>query len=165
MELPQQSPVAPPPTEPFVTLPSSASGPGAIFQKIKADPKLSIRVDESTMRAEAPLPRCRGCGTTARPNILMFGDWGWDPQRTLAQEDSYAAWRERLSPEEVVVIELGAGTAIPTVRRLSDQWQAAGATLLRINPREPAVTAHGISLRGRALEILRQLNERHQDLS
>ncbi len=130
----------------------------------EADPKRSIRVDEATMRAEPPLPRCRGCGTTARPNILMFGDWGWDPQRTLAQEDSYAAWRERLSPEQVVVIELGAGTAIPTVRRLSEQWQAAGATLLRINPREPAVAAHGISLRGGALEVLRQLNERHQGL-
>jgi hypothetical protein len=36
------------------------------------------------------------------------------------------------------VIELGAGTAIPTVRHISEEIaQRLGGTLVRINPREP----------------------------
>lgn len=130
----------------------------------EAEPTSSFRVDEATMRAEGPLPRCRRCDEIARPNILMFGDWGWDSRRTVGQERRYARWREALSPDQVVVIEIGAGTAIPTVRSVSERWQAAGATLVRINPREFTVAAGGISLRGGALEVLRRIEARHDAL-
>jgi len=36
---------------------------------------LRIEVDPETFRARAPLPRC-ACGALARPNVLMFGDFG-----------------------------------------------------------------------------------------
>src|SRR5262249_16202835 len=45
-----------------------------------ADP-ISVTVKEATMRAREPLPACPKCGALARPNILMFGDWGWDDTR------------------------------------------------------------------------------------
>ena len=40
-----------------------------------------IAVDFSTMRARH-IPTCIHCGATARPNILMFGDWSWIADRT-----------------------------------------------------------------------------------
>ena len=60
------------------------------------------------------------------------------------------------SVERPVVIELGAGTHIPTVRMLSD---ATAAPVIRINPREAQVT-HGrdVGLSVGALPGLRALN-------
>jgi NAD-dependent SIR2 family protein deacetylase len=96
-----------------------------------------ITVDVETMRAEGPLPRCPACGGIARPNILMFGDWEWNGLVTDAQQDRFEAWlRVRRPSRGMVVIECGAGTAIPSVRHMSETLQREGATLIRINPRE-----------------------------
>ena len=35
-----------------------------------------VEVDEESFRASEPLPRCPECGALARPNVLMFGDYG-----------------------------------------------------------------------------------------
>src|SRR5438270_3266667 len=37
---------------------------------------VTVGVEEATLRAREPLPTCPSCGALARPNILMFGDWG-----------------------------------------------------------------------------------------
>ena len=49
------------------------------------DNREEIPVDETTMRARH-IPRCPHCGGVARPNILMFGDFGWDASRAAVQE-------------------------------------------------------------------------------
>jgi NAD-dependent SIR2 family protein deacetylase len=99
-----------------------------------------ILVNAETLRAEGPLPECPNCGGLARPNVLMFGDCAWDERVTEAQEERFSAWLRRHPPSrKMVVIECGAGTAIPSVRRMSERLQREGATLIRINPRE----AHG----------------------
>jgi len=48
----------------------------------------------------------------ARPNILMFGDWGWQQDRTEAQQQRYRAFQRNSLQTGVpfVVIEIGAGT-------------------------------------------------------
>ena len=45
-------------------------------------------------------------------------------------------WFQKIDVSGLVVIEIGAGTTIPSVRNVSDRLRAAGATLIRINPRE-----------------------------
>ena len=102
---------------------------------------VTVRVDEATMRAEPPLPSCPRCGGLARPNILMFGDRGFEAARTQRQLDRHAGFL-RAHRADVVAIELGAGTAIPTVRRQAELAAAATGGLVRINVREPAVR-HG----------------------
>lgn len=67
----------------------------------------------------------------------MFGDRDWDAARTNVQEERFRAWRDLRRAAATVVIELGAGVAVPSVRRQSEAWPNAGATLVRINPREP----------------------------
>ncbi|CAL92854.1 SIR2 family NAD-dependent protein deacylase [Azoarcus olearius] len=86
-------------------------------------------VNEATCRLSNPPPRCPHCGAVARPNILMFGDWGWLEERSAAQQARLADWLDRV--QRPLVVEIGAGTAIPTVRRVGER---AGATLVRINP-------------------------------
>jgi hypothetical protein len=54
-----------------------------------------------------------------------------------------------------VAIEMGAGLAIPTVRR---ECQGRARTLIRINPREPETQAGGISLPMGALEALTRID-------
>jgi NAD-dependent SIR2 family protein deacetylase len=120
-----------------------------------------VEVDRESMRAMHPLPACPRCGAVARPNILMFGDWGWDSMRTDIQMRRMGAWIESLDDARLVVIECGAGQAIPTVRvTCQDLARQSGGTLIRINPREPEVPAGQVSLPIGALRALRALFER-----
>ena len=108
------------------------------------------RVDEEACRLESPAPRCPHCGAPARPAILMFGDGYWNGQRSEAQRAQLDAWLRRV--KKPVVIELGAGTAIPTVRWFGE---TLGCPLVRINPREPELTAvRGVAMAVGALEGL-----------
>ena len=98
-----------------------------------------FEIDPASMRAAGALPCCVRCGGLARPNILMFGDDAWSPGRTLAQQVRFQAWLRSLARGKFAVMELGAGTAVPTVRLTSEQLAAAGRVpLIRINPRDSA---------------------------
>jgi NAD-dependent SIR2 family protein deacetylase len=104
---------------------------------------LRIEVDEADFRARLPLPKCRRCGAIARPNVLMFGDGNWLQGRTASQWDRYEQWRAEIEGQSLAIIECGAGTAVPTVRHHCDRQ---AGTLIRINPREPAVGRNAISI-------------------
>lgn len=105
-----------------------------------------IPVNETTMRARA-IPRCIRCGGIARPNILMFGDWSWLPDRTNQQEQRYLDFLAAQRGAPTVVVELGAGTAIPTIRAASERLGFSHqATVIRINPRESQIDAPHLSL-------------------
>jgi NAD-dependent SIR2 family protein deacetylase len=120
---------------------------------------VEVRVDEASFRASAPLPSCPHCGGVARPNVLMFGDWGWIGDRTERQERRFAAWLESLRGKRLVVVECGAGTAVPTVRWQCERVASAlGGTLIRINPREPKGPHGTVSLSTAALESLQAID-------
>jgi NAD-dependent SIR2 family protein deacetylase len=122
---------------------------------------LSVVVDPDTMRAVDDLPRCPHCRGLARPNILMFGDYGWLGERSQAQLDELGRWRRGLRDARLAVVEVGAGTAVPTVRRQAELAGAAGGTLIRINPREPQIRhGHGVSIPLGALDGLSRLDAR-----
>ncbi len=122
---------------------------------------VDIEIDEETFRARGELPRCRHCGGIARPNVLMFGDVGWVGDRTERQKARFREWLASRHGDEMVVIECGAGTAVPTVRsrceRVADRF---GATLIRVNPRESQAPPGAISLAAGALEVLTAIDER-----
>ena len=119
-----------------------------------------VRIDEAAMRARHPLPRCPGCGEISRPNILMFGDWSWLPDRTHIQEHEFDRFMSRNARRHIAVIEMGAGSAIPTIRATSERigWNFEHATVIRINPREPEIKAPHISMPCGALEGLRSMD-------
>ena len=121
-----------------------------------------IKVDETTFRAAKPLPRCGHCGGMARPNILMFGDFSWLAERNAAQHQCFQQWLHTLEKKSarLAVIELGAGTAIPTVRLTSERVvQQLRGSLIRINPRESDVPTGHYEIASGALDGIRQLEE------
>ena len=100
---------------------------------------IEVSVDEDLFKALEPLPRCKNCGSIARPNVLMFGDWAWVPTRTLLQRKSLTQWLENTISRNhrLTVVEIGAGEAVPTVRNQSEYLvQSHKARLIRINPRD-----------------------------
>ncbi len=105
-------------------------------QEIWTAEGVNLEVDESKCRLTSEPPKCLHCDRLARPNILMFGDWNWVESRSRMQEARFWEWREQA--KRPVVIELGAGTAIPTVR-LFGQRQAC--PMIRINPTESAASS------------------------
>jgi len=122
---------------------------------------IEVQVDEETFRAAEPYPSCPRCGAIARPNVLMFGDWGWIGDRTDRQERRYTSWLEAARRGNLVVVECGAGTSVPTVRWQCERVASAlGGTLIRVNPREPGAPAGSISIAAGALESLRAIQDR-----
>ena len=122
----------------------------------------SVVVDHSTMRAVPPLPQCPNCGGLARPNILMFGDWGWNSAHAEVQQQAIPSrGLTSIDGAPLVVVECGAGTAVPTVRlTCQDVAGRYDATLIRINPREPEVPTGQISLPMGAFDALWAIDER-----
>jgi len=117
--------------------------------------EVAPQVDPATCLMAPPLPACPHCGALVRPNILMFNDSDWLEARSEAQYARFRAWRTRV--QRPVVIELGAGTDIPSVRRLCETQHAP---LIRINPRAPALASGpGVGIAAGALEALRRLRE------
>jgi len=97
-------------------------------------------VDADACRLLNAPPACPHCGGTARPNILMFGDWGWNERRSLMQEARLHTLLQ--AARRPLVIELGAGVAIPSVRNFGQRViQHHNGRMIRINPREPQVAS------------------------
>jgi len=116
-----------------------------------------VALDETTFRATGTLPRCKYCAQLARPNILMFGDAIWQSQRSNEQHEKFDAWIRNLD-SRLVIIEIGAGSAIPTVRYTSERMAAlTRGTLIRVNPREPEVPAGHLSVPLNAAEGLQKI--------
>jgi len=118
-----------------------------------------IMVDTTTMRAQN-LPRCPRCHQLARPNILMFGDSNWLSQRSNEQEHRFNQFLLRNNGKRLVIIEMGAGTAVPTIRHLTQTLgRKSGACAIRINLREAQISAPHIGLAHGALTTLNAMDQ------
>jgi len=118
----------------------------------KAD-NLNLKIDKDTMKSISQLPKCSVCGAIARPNILMFDDWNWISDRTESQYDRLNTWLSK--NKKNIIIEIGAGSAVPTVRNMSENiLKHYNSVLIRINTREPKTPKGNVSLKMNALEAL-----------
>lgn len=120
--------------------------------------ELVVHVDETTMRASSPLPRCPHCHALARPRVLMFGDGRYVNGSALGQEIRFHDWIESMGEQSVVVVELGAGTGLPTIRRMGEAYaRSRNACLIRINPRESDVGSGHVGIALAAADALVRL--------
>lgn len=92
-------------------------------------------VDLATSRLSNSLPRCPRCGALARPNVLMFDDLKWVDHREREQRQAHDDWLQH--PKNGLVLEIGAGDAISTVRSHSKSRLAQGWRMIRVNPASP----------------------------
>lgn len=115
-----------------------------------------LQINLETMEAGGQLPVCPVCGALARPNVLMFNDSKWVARFTQQQSQAFDRWLTGVRGRRLVILEIGAGTAIPTMRNLGERVaQRARANLVRINPDAPADMDGGIPLRLPAEQALR----------
>lgn len=113
------------------------------------------KVDEENCRLISELPRCGMCGSIARPNILMFADWGWNDGTTESQLMRLNSWQAGV--RNLVTIEIGAGKNIPTIRNIGGRMDGF---LIRINPQHYLLNPgkNGVSLELGGLEALHQID-------
>lgn len=97
-------------------------------------------VDPKTLKVKGEIPTCPSCGSVARPNIMMFGDFQFDSTETKQQETAFNNFMYKYDKNgtKIAVVEFGAGTAIPSIRMIGEfiQKKVPDSTLIRINPRE-----------------------------
>jgi len=124
-------------------------------------------------------PRCMCCGGVLRPAVLMFGDT--DPLLAKKLElagATYQQWEEEMEKAalmgaKVVVLELGCGLRVPSVRMECEQVvhdikDAGGdAVLIRINPEmqdDEQMPEGTIFIKDSALSGLERLESAMQNL-
>ena len=100
------------------------------------------------------LPSCPKCRGLARPNILMFNDSHWIDTFATIGRGNFEHWMVQV--RTLVVLEIGAGTGLPTIRRMG---RSLGAPLIRINPLGDADADADVSLACGALVGLRGVQE------
>ncbi|CAN0624491.1 Silent information regulator protein Sir2 [Burkholderia multivorans] len=99
------------------------------------------------------LPRCIHCGGLARPNFLLFSDPGWLAARTHAQWQRFDAWRR--AAERPVIVEIGAGLAVPSVRLFAESLRSP---LVRINLHDAQAGDSDVALAGGARDVLMEID-------
>ena len=122
-------------------------------------------------------PKCARCGAAARPAVLMFGEWG-DKEWLDSQEQAsrWSCFMQALgevvnaSPGlKCVLLEIGAGGRVPTVRQTSEQILevllngGANAKLIRVNPQnpepdDPDLSEEILSIKGTGLDFLQAVD-------
>lgn len=99
---------------------------------------LQLKVDSKTHCIDDSLPVCPDCHELARPNVLMFNDWHFAGQKYNEKIGLYHQFKADVAAADakLLIIEVGAGTAVPSVRNESEsiftdrRWTA---NLVRIN--------------------------------
>lgn len=120
----------------------------------------NIKVDMEKFLA-LDIPLCPECESVARPNILMFNDWNWNHKKATKQEYTYSTWRKRNFTKKIAIIEIGAGTAIATVRVEGNllSKRMPNTKLIRINPQDATIldNENGYEIPYKGLEGLTEL--------
>ena len=123
---------------------SAADGVGSPLSGVRGVRRGPGEPDLCRVAANVSLP-VDGSGHSARPNVLMFGDGGFQDDRIAEQEARYERWLDTLEPgAKLVVVEVGAGTAVPTIRIACEglvSTHAGPATLVRLNLDQHTVPA------------------------
>jgi len=121
-------------------------------------------------------PRCIKCGALARPNILMFGDMIWKEEGL--QRRQWTAWKcavEKVlhndSTAKFVILEIGAGIRVPSVRMNSlnilNAMPEKSTKLIRINVDYPTIEVlkeQCIPLQSAGLIALKKIDDYIQQL-
>lgn len=112
-------------------------------------------VNQSTMLAQEPYPKCPECNAPARPSILMFADWQWnEPEHDEARWLNWKQMVQQIAEQDpdinVAIIEIGAGQRVPSIRMMSEKFCAepGNRTLIRINPDKSCLTSRPRSMIG-----------------
>jgi NAD-dependent SIR2 family protein deacetylase len=108
------------------------------------------RVDDKTLTAMKPFPKCKYCDSMARPNVSFFGDYFFNEKICKKQSLKLFDWLEKNKGRKLLIMELGCGVSKHSVRfmlkdnqysMMSNEWKLPksflanhNTKLIRINP-------------------------------
>lgn len=116
-------------------------------------------ISVESLRCTSPLPSCPGCGSVARPNILMFSDFSWNSSILNQQEEQLDFWLKKNANQHLLILEFGAGLSVPTVRSFCESVKANyECRMIRVNPRDYNVPAGAYGFPCGALRAIELLN-------
>ncbi|KAA0876467.1 SIR2 family NAD-dependent protein deacylase [Nitrincola tapanii] len=108
------------------------------------------------------LPIC-SCGQIMRPHVMMFGDQSFHHS---ANDQAIERWNTFLQSikrtDNLVVLEIGAGSTVTTVEDVTWQLSKVASAVIQINPNKPAPSesdSEWINLNGSALATLMALDD------
>lgn len=99
-------------------------------------------IDQETLLAIKPLPKCKHCGNLARPNVSFFGDFIFNEKLTKVQSERLYNWLEKNKGKKLVIIEMGCGISVHSIRfmlkndqftMMSNEWKLPRSFLSRVN--------------------------------
>lgn len=90
--------------------------------------------------------KCPTCEYYTRPNTVLFNDLSVNYSHIYNQQDNFSDYREDINPEESVILEIGAGVIIPSIRNLSVIMNGReNIPVIRINPNNHSTMVDGIA--------------------
>lgn len=96
--------------------------------------------DISDALSKKEVPMCPECKEWClRPQVMIFGDDTLVKKRLDDQEKRFEQFLKAHPVEQMVVLEIGAGTVVPTIRNMGGSFMKE-ATLIRVNPGEEECT-------------------------
>lgn len=105
-----------------------------------------VTVDATSL---STLPRCTRCGALLRPDVVWFGEML--DEAVLAKADAAAATAD-------VCLVVGTSALVHPAASLPLRTRAQGGLVIEVNPEEtPLTRVAGISIRGRAVEVVPML--------
>ena len=124
---------------------------------------LQLLIEEHSLKAKDPLPLCPTCQSIARPNILMFSDRDWDSKHSSIQQKKYLDWLDQNSHKKLVVLEIGAGENIPTVRLECESiYSLPNTSFVRINPIECKIPKGGINIQLGGMQAMKEMEKQRE---
>lgn len=93
---------------------------------------------------------------------MMFDDYGWLCDRERRQRKRFESWKRKVwdRKKKVLIIEIGAGTTVASIRRIFEQLSNKGfynSNFIRINPRDIEVPVGATCIKSSGLEGIAQL--------
>jgi len=108
------------------------------------------KINEETLTALRPYPKCKYCDAIARPNVSFFGDYYFNEKVCKKQSLNLFNWLEKNKGKKLLIMELGCGTSPHSIRftlkneqytMMSNEWKLPksflsenNTKLIRINP-------------------------------
>ena len=134
------------------------------------------RVDEDTLTAMKPFPKCKYCDCIARPNVSFFGDYFFNEKVCKKQSLNLFDWLEKNKSRKLLIMELGCGVSKHSIRftlkneqytMMSNEWKLPksflaenNTKLIRINPDTEEDCEGVIKISLGAKKALRMLNSK-----
>jgi len=118
-----------------------------------------MSIDMETLHVK-DVPYCKECNKVTVPNILLFGGTTFNEVRVKEQNRRFLQWLSDVKDLKVVILEIGAGKTVPTIRNFNDSYSKRHENfkLIRINPLESEVlNIDDIGIRGKGLDTINKI--------